>query len=292
MEVSSESVGARCKTLEVVVTPRQAMNYAAGVGDANPWYLDDERPEGIVAPPMLSVALTWDISARFQEYWAALRFPLEALAQQVHYSEYIEWKRPIKPGDQLRIEGEVKAILPHPRGTHLVMAYDAVDPHGEIVFTEHIGGLLRGVSCSDQGRGAQHVPQPVTCSMPETPLWEKTLHIDPLASYVYDACANINFPIHSSPAFAHSVGLPGILYQGTATLALAVREIVDTEAGADPRRLRSVSCNFTGMVSPGSPIRVRALRRDLDKGLVRVYFAVLNAGGKEAIRNGYATLFG
>lgn len=39
------------------------MNYAAAVGDDNPRCFDDERPAGVVAPPMLAVALTWPLAA-------------------------------------------------------------------------------------------------------------------------------------------------------------------------------------------------------------------------------------
>ena len=51
MEISSRFVGTPLKPLETQITWRQTTNYAAALGDANPRYLDDERPEGIVAPP-------------------------------------------------------------------------------------------------------------------------------------------------------------------------------------------------------------------------------------------------
>ena len=59
MQVSSSYAGSSSKPLQCEVTWRHAMNYAAAIGDDNPWYFDDEREGGIIAPPMLSVALTW-----------------------------------------------------------------------------------------------------------------------------------------------------------------------------------------------------------------------------------------
>ena len=58
MEISSHFVGTPLKPLETQITWRQTTNYAAALGDANPRYLDDERPEGIVASPMFCVAVT------------------------------------------------------------------------------------------------------------------------------------------------------------------------------------------------------------------------------------------
>jgi len=64
MEISSRFVGAPLKPMETQITWRQTTNYAAALGDTNPRYLDDERPEGIVASPMFCVAVTWPISER------------------------------------------------------------------------------------------------------------------------------------------------------------------------------------------------------------------------------------
>lgn len=77
--------------------------------------------------------------------------------------------------------------------------------------------------------------------------------------------------------------------QGTATLALAAREIVDREAGGDPGRLKALGCRFSGMVLPGSEIRVRLLTKDV-KETGHLFFEVINAEGQRAISQGYADL--
>ena len=55
VQVSSTFVGTTLKEYTADVTWRRTMNYAAGTGDMNPWYLDDEREGGIIAPPMFAV---------------------------------------------------------------------------------------------------------------------------------------------------------------------------------------------------------------------------------------------
>ena len=121
-------------------------------------------------------------------------------------------------------------------------------------------------------------------------MWESVISIDPLAPFVYDGCTNIYFPIHTSVKFAHQMGLPGIIHQGTATLAVAVHNILSRETGGDPYRLETVYCRFSGMVLPGSAIRVRLTGKNHESGKTDLFFNVLNAENKQAISNGYIRL--
>jgi acyl dehydratase len=289
MQLSSKYRGHRSAVIEVEVTHRRAMSFAAGIWDANPVYFDDEAEGGVLAHPMLAVSLTWPLSACMGEYWDVGDFPFEVLMQQVHYSERIVWHRPVQAGQTLQIQGEVHAILPHRAGAHLILRYDAVDEQENAVFTEYTGALLRDVEVTD-GPAGDREPKTGPSFRNRDPLREKILHIDPLGAHIYDACADVHFPIHTSVAFAHDVGLPGIIFQGTATLALAVRELVNTEGNGDPRKLDEVSCLFTGMVQPGSDITIRTLRREEDENARAVYFDVLNADGGQALRNGMARI--
>jgi acyl dehydratase len=290
MEINSDYVGTLLKEYRKEVTWRETMNYAAALGDNNLFYFDDERPEGLVAHPMFGVAVTWQISERIWEYLENLDFPKEILLTQVHYTEHLRIHRLIRPGDRLTIRGRVVAALPHKAGTLLVVRFDACDGQGVPVFTEHMGGLLRGVRCTDGGRGAEQLPQGPKHSAEEAFLWESKVFVDRMAPFVYDGCTDIHFPIHTSVKFARAVGLPDIIYQGTATLALAVREVINREAGGDPRQVRSIACRFTGMVIPGSEIRIQLAGREAGREGDHLFFQVLNQEGKKAISEGVITL--
>ena len=290
MKIDPALAGTHLKAHRCTLAWRQSMNYAAAVHDPNPWYFDDARAGGIIAPPMQAVALTWPILERIQDFMPGGGIPLELLRTQVHYTEHICFHRPMRPGDQLTIHGRIAAILPHRAGTHVVIRFDAFDAAGAPVFTEHNGGMIRGVACGSAGQGAPALPA-VPLPQADTPvLWEAGIPIDPLAPFVYDGCANIFFPIHTSVQFARAVGLPNIILQGTATLALAMREIIDREAGADPRRLKVLSCRFGGMVLPGEEIHVQLLERRRDVGGQDLFFAVRNAAGSKAVSGGYARI--
>lgn len=294
------------------MTWRHTTNFAASVGDMNPLYLDDRRPEGIIAPPVFAFALTWPILSRIYDY-VALPYPPEIMSTIVHYTEHIDYVRPLRPGDEVSIIGEVAAVVPHRSGTHVVFKLPVTDLEGRPFHTEWIGAMLRGVRCADAGRGLENLPvvpdvpaaaAPVTPVTPAaapaggTPLWEVPVHIGEEAPYVYDGCTDLVFAIHTSPAFAEMVGLPGIILHGTATLSHAVRELVNREAGADPTRLEVLSARFRAMVRPGTDIRIQLVAKnqgpgtlvDGETGPTHLHFQVLNADGREAISRGYARL--
>jgi hypothetical protein len=188
------------------------------------------------------------------------------------------------------IRGEIAAILPHRAGTHIVLRLDAFDQEDRPVFTEHAGALLRGVQCIDEGRGGEALPRIPAPPVHTVPLWEAALPIEPLRPYIYDGCTSLTFPIHTSRQFAHQMGLPGIILQGTAMLAMAASELVNREADGDPRRVRALHARFTRMVLPGTEVLLRAEASLPAAEGTGLWFSVLNPNGRKAISDGYVYL--
>lgn len=290
LEISADVEGSTCRPLHTSLSPRQCMNFAAGLDDNNPWYFDDTRLEGILAHPMLAVALTWPLSAGLDVEWEGGGIAPELRARQVHYNESILWHHTVEIDAHVEIVGSINSLVSHPAGTLATLRYDARNGRGEALFTEFVTGLLRGVSLVGSGRTPIEMPRPTPPPKNLGGAWELALDVGPLAAHVYDACSNISFPIHTSPAFARQVGLPGTIYQGTATLGLAVREIVNREGDADPRVLAEVHGAFRGMVVPGTTVKLSILGIGLEQGRKIVYFEVKTAAGELAIRDGRAVL--
>lgn len=286
MEVTSEAVGKKMKVFLTEITQRQINNYAAAVNDPSPFYLNDERKEGLIAHPTLAAAITWPLMQNIYDY-IDLGYPPEIMFQIVHYSEHLIIHRPLKTGDKISITGEVAAVIPEKKGTHIVFKLPAIDARNKPVFTEYIGGMLRGVDCIDKGSGRDKIPPEAVSDTETKPLWEISMPITRLDCYIYESCANVPFPIHTSPAFARSVGLPDIIYYGIGTLARGVREIINRENGADPSGVKIVSCRFRGMVQPDSFIRIQLLRRIAKQQSKELYFRILNHEGKEAVSSGF-----
>ena len=285
MELDPQFAGARMRPYQTAVDWRRTTNYAAATGDDNPLYFDDRRPEGLFGPPMLAVALTWPISSNIGDYLDLKDFSGEVLMTQVHYTERLDFYRLVRPGDRLTINGTIAGIRPHRAGTHCYMRYEAFDRENRPVFTELMGAIFRGVTCRGEGV-ALDLPQDPQGDWSAGPVWSQEIQVEPMLPYVYDGCSDIVFALHTSPAFAIGVGLPGIILQGTCTLALAARELVNREAGGDPGRLKTLSCRFSGMVRPGTTISLDLKSRNKED----LFFEVMNQEGEKAVSKGYARI--
>ena len=289
MEMDSRAVGREFKGLDREVTWREITNYAAAVGDTNPRYMDDSRRGGIVAPPMFAAAITWPVMHQFNHRLGGA-VPPHVLPTLVHASEHLVFHRPVRPGDSLRVGGHAVAVYPGRAGTWLVMKLEAHDFSGGPVFTEYVGGVFRGVECSDEGQGKETVPGYLHFEESESPAWSVEIAIPRQLPYVYDGCTDIVFPIHTSVSFARQMGLPDIVLQGTATLAIATRELVNREAGGTTERLKEMACRFSKMVVPDSTIRVELTHRE-QRGVEKlVGFRVLTGAGEPAISQGFARI--
>lgn len=290
MNINPELAGTRLTPIQTKITWRQTTNHAAAVNDANPRYLDDTDENGLVSHPMFPVAVTWPLLSRLDNAIEAADFPVDVLLTQVHYSEHLIIHRLVKPDDDLTINGSLTALIPHRAGTHAIICLEARDQDNLPVFTEYTGAMLRGVDC---GKGNITTPLPTIPKNNkdnDTAEWTSHIPIDPVMPFVYDGCTNIEFPIHTSIQFAKAVGLPGIILQGTATLALAVRDIVNKEAGMNPERVEQIACNFTGMVMPGTDIRVDCTGSVSHPAHKDLFFSVYNNKDQKAIRNGYVRI--
>ncbi len=287
--IDSKAVGRLFKPHDRHVTWRDITNYAAAVGDTNPRYVDDSRQGGIVAPPMFAAAVTWPVMHQFN-HRLDTAVPPQVMPTLVHASEHLVLHRPLRPGDDLRVSGELVAVYPGHAGTRLVMRLDAKDFSGGPVFTEYVGGVFRRVECADEGAGKDDVIGWPQWDEPAEPEWSVDIPIPRQLPYLYDGCTGIVFPIHTSVGFARGMGLPDIVLQGTATLALAIREVMNREAGGTPERMRELSTRFASMVVPDTTIRVELTHRE-QRGVEKlVGFQVVTEDGKHALRHGFARI--
>ncbi|NOY78334.1 MAG: hypothetical protein GXO76_10755 [Calditrichaeota bacterium] len=290
LSIRSNLLQARFRQYDVTVGWRETKNFAAALHDSNPFYFDDERQGGISAPPTFPVALTWPIVKHLNEYLLGVKFPENLLSTMVHAAEHLILHRLVRPGQHLLIQTDVAAILPHKSGTQLSLRFRAFDEQNQLVFSEVTGALLRGVSCEGACKSKDDLPPVPTFPEGVPQLWEKTLSIDPLLPYIYDGCTNIVFPIHTSKKFAHQVGLPDILVQGTATLGLVVREIVNTSAGRNPGKIREIRARFSGMVFPGSEIQIRFFEGIRKEDGQEYYFIALNGQNQVVVKDGFVKI--
>lgn len=289
MPISTKMVGAAAGSATFTVTTRHLLAYAAALDDDNPAYLDDAQAGGIVGPPLFGVRLDWPLRPIPGAITADMTS--DEARRGVHATQEMIFHRLVRPGDRLTTTGVVASVEQRPPGAYVVTRYDTVDDGGGAVLTVHYGSIFRGLSVDGTAATEQPpLPRPVNAAHADRAAarWSAEVLIARTLPHIYTECADIWNPIHTERAVALAAGLPDIILHGTATLALAARELVNREAGGDPTRLARIACRFGAMVVPGAPIRVVAHADRPDDGGRAVSFSVENAEGGPAIRDGVA----
>lgn len=287
--INSEHVGEPWPEVKRTVTWHQTTDYAAVIGDMNPIYVDDEREEGIIAPPMFAVTCGWFVRKDFDKY-SIKPIDEKILNKEVHYTQYIEHYKPIRPGIsekgiELTIRPSIHAMIPQRAGTHMIYRYEVLDESGDVCHVEYCGTMIRGVSCSDGGSG--QIPSVPAPKSQDNVIWEKSIHISRAMIYIYDMSNGGGAAIHSSKRFAHSVGLPDQLVQGAQTIAIAIRELTYLVADGDGSRLQIQAAKFKGMVFADSDIRIQLFEKNEKEESIELFFQVVDQNDRVVISKGY-----
>ena len=256
LSLSREIVGASTAPFVQEIDVRWLMAYAAGLGETDPRYYDTIAAEGPVAHPLFPVCYEWPALLALR----ALATSDEMATRSVHATHDLVLHRRPRAGETLHTTARVTGLAHRRTGTLLTARNETVDAHGRPVSTTDYGSVYRGVGF--EGADAGDRPASGAFDMPSgaarldvtVPAW---------LAHAYSECARIWNPIHTDAAVARAAGLPGIILHGTATLALAVSQVM-RHADIDPRAVRRVRATFTGMVPLPSRLTVRALEATAD----------------------------
>jgi acyl dehydratase len=268
------------------ISVRRILAYAAGIGATAAPAFDDDRDGGVVAMPPFCVSLEWPVvsGARSRD---ALGAEGEERWRGVHAGQDSFFHRPIRPGDDLETRGRIAAVRPTRAGALISMKIETAEAStGDPVVTTWTTSLYRDVGVAGPAAVVEDAPPVDWNGAGLDPADVVVIPIARELPHVYTECASIWNPIHTERAVALAAGLPDIILHGTATWALAGREIIRLHAGSDPRRLKRLHGRFRAMVIPGTSVR-------LELGTVeggRVRFVVRNHVGEPAIDHGLAEI--
>ena len=282
MPVDATALGVKLPSRVVEVTPRMTLAYAAGIGDLGPATFDDCRAEPLLAPPSFSSVLEWPVVANGRSELLGLE-PDEA-QRSVHAEQDSFFLQEIRVGDRVRTRGRIVAIRQTRAGALVqtrLSTEDAADETPKI--TSWHTAIFRGIPVAGEGGRLEEAP-----SWPSAgPALERSaaLPIPRQAAHVYTEYTGIWNPIHTERRVALAAGLPDIILHGTATLALAGREIVACAKGKAARLLR-LRGRFRAVVVPGSTITVLHGAASDEA----VHFIVRTEAGEEAIGDGFVQL--
>ena len=262
----------------------------AALGDALPCYMD--TTSGVTAHPMFPVCFEWPVQvamrAQFEQSTSLTRG--EAM-RAVHATHDTVLYRPIRPPERLTTQLTVAGVERRKPGAYMVTRLDTVDDAGKPVCTSWYGAIYRGVEVIGPDAPAKLAPAPAEPLVEEgEPLSEVQVDVPAGMAHIYTECARIFNPIHTDAGVARAAGLPEIILHGTATLAMAVSRIVESEAGRDPARVERVAARFGAMVMMPSTLTVRVLARDDSGKQPVIFFETLSGQGRLAIRDGMVVL--
>jgi acyl dehydratase len=289
MPLNSSLVGTKVESIATEIDARWAMAFAAGIGDSSPRYLDTRRPDGIVTHPMFPVCFEWPAAGSIRHRTRASLSQDEAV-RGVHATHHIIIHRLMRPPERVTTSAELIGVERRKPGAYEVARFETTDEKGKPICTTFYGSLYREVEVIGPDCTAETPAVPPISAPPPKPRSEIHIPIGACAAHIYTECARIWNPIHTDSAIAASAGLPGLILHGTATLAMAVSRIVESEIGGDPERVAQICARFGAMVLMPSEIMVRIVTREKVAGGETIYFETLSAEGGRAIRDGALVL--
>ena len=307
-------LGVRTEPVVHTVDARWTMAHAASIGAVGPRYLDTAAPDGTVALPLFPVCVEWPAVQAALALALAAGLTRDEARRSVHATHDLTIHRLVRPGDVLTTTATVTTIEERRPGAFQELLLDTVDAAGAPIATTRMGSLFLGTTCtgvvSPTDSRTGDIPPPIdgaddtsseirgvddTASERRSAgygprLLGRVLPIDAGLAHLYSEGSRIWNPIHTDAAVARRAGLPGPILHGTATLTLAVEELVACFAAGDPTRVRRVRGRFTGMVALPSAITVRAWSRVAITGGRRIAFDVADASGRTVLRDGLLDL--
>jgi acyl dehydratase len=291
MPIDSSIVGLSAEPVFHDIDARWMMAYAAALGDTLPCYFDTARPDGIVSHPLFPSCFEWPAFLAMRARLSESGLKDAEMLRGVHATDDTILHSPIRVGARLITHASIGAVRRIKAGAYVVTKMETRDVNDTRVCTTHYGSIFRGVEVTGPDRTVESIAaNAADLPLESAPLGSTPIIVSPGLAHVYTECARIWNPIHTDAAVAVAAGLPAIILHGTATLALAVSKIVETEAGARPDRVIRVAGRFAAMVLLPSKLTLRILARQEAQAGETIRFDLRSENDAPAIRNGLVTL--
>src|SRR5437773_2602351 len=255
--IAAKLVGLEVGAVSQTIDPRWLMAYAAALGETDPRYYDTSAPSGPLAHPLFAVCYEWAVALTVR----SKTIKPELMPLGVHTTHHLVIHRRPQAGDRLLTRGQLLTVRPSRSGTLVVIRYSTVDRNGRPVTTTDYGSVFRGVTTDGKASVAVQPLERLEPPAGDEIRWSAAVPVATQAAHVYSECARIWNPIHTDIAAARAAGLPGLILHGTATLALAVSQLVRHDLAGDATRVTALAARLTGMVPMPSTFTVRGRGR-------------------------------
>ena len=282
MPLNKSCVGKEYPPIATEVTLDAIQKYARAYNDDNPAFFDANRPDGIVAPPMFDVTVTWNALMT-----AVMDPNVQAdLLRLVHGEQDMEFANPIRPGDIINASAKIVSIETKASGETMTVELTASNQNGQPVNRTLFSAFIRGGRNRDVERTSERLSEPARgepdFTVPQT--------IDNDQTYRYAEASGDRNPIHVDTGIAKMAGLPGIIVHGLCTMAFTSKVAIDKVCKGDPTRLKRLRVRFSRPVLPGQTITTKVWTDSETPGRKIFAFETYNPAGQPVIKGGLAEI--
>jgi len=250
--------------------------YAAATNDDNSKYY----PVNAAAPPFF---FSKELFPMFKKIITHEELKLDLL-RMVHAYQGLNCFGYITKGDFINVHMSIDDITETAAGEILRIATRGYRD-GDILFEGDTGFIVRRRRHDNGNRnGIRVLEEPVRNSSPD--LIELSIQTRKGQQKEYSKVSNDTNPIHTSRIFARLAGLSGTIMHGVCVMAMCTNAIIDTYAGKDNRKLKSVSGRFTYPVYPGETLTLMGTKGRRGK-FHELNFNLYSPKGRAVIKKGH-----
>jgi acyl dehydratase len=248
MPLNENVVGKRYSTPPFKVSRRDALFFALACGEDNGAYFDEQREDGIIAPPMYAAVYGHGpVASIVRDKTVGLNFD-----ERIHFAQTYHWLVPVRPGDEITNQAVITRIETRENGGLIEFDVESVNQRGEIAVNA-------SWTLFDKSAGARGAGRPVrTIREPSEVLWTATRPIPQYQTFNYAEASGDRNPIHLDEQKARQAGLPGIICHGLCTMSFCHKAAVDHLCGPErnPLKLKTLRVQFSRPVLPGQTLAV------------------------------------
>ncbi len=247
MALNRACLGKQYKPQTFEVTAERTKKYALSYNEDNPWFLDESREGGIIAPPLFGVVYSGpSVANAMFDQELNINF-----AYLVHGEQDMYYIRPVKPGDKITSISWVAGIEEKATGEILTVGVRCWNQQGEDVLFSYYSFFIR-----DPQKKKEKKDEKKEETLPE-PEHTQKMEVKSDQSMIYAEASGDHNPIHVNEEFAKSVGFKGVILQGLCTMAFTSKAVIDNYLDRDPTRLKRLKVRFSKPVYMGDVIETR-----------------------------------
>jgi len=242
-------LGARCGPFGGCLDPDLLHAYASATKDPSP-----RVQAGTAVPPVAIVTQIWD--AQNAGRAAAVPEDVQRTATGgVHGEHDVVLRRPIIPGEPLRIWVDAHGARPAGRNSLVTLRYTALDATDAVVAEQWWTTVYLGTACEPVGEAAPDHGFPEGAR--SHPIGTYAVDVDGDMARRYAEVSGDWSAHHFDVEAARQSGFDRVFLHGLCTMALCAQGVVELAAGGDPDRVRRIAVRFATPTFLGERLDVR-----------------------------------